>query len=95
MAANLVAVAVERDRTAARLSHQALHDALTGLPNREQVIDRLRRIGRHGRQGGPDVAVMFLDLDRFKVLNDSVGHDAGDRLLVSMGGRLQETAPPG
>ena len=95
VAASLVAVAVERDRTAARLSHQAQHDALTGLPNRGQVIDRLSYIGRHERQGGPDVAVMFLDLDRFKVLNDSVGHEAGDRLLVSMGARLQDALRPG
>ena len=95
VAANLIAVAIERDRTATRLSHQALHDTLTGLPNRGQVLDRLRRIGRHERQGGPDVAVMFLDLDRFKVLNDSVGHDAGDRLLVSMGQRLQDALRPG
>ena len=95
VAASLVSVAIERDRTEARLSHQAQHDALTGLPNRGQVIDRLRYIGRHERQGGPDVAVMFVDLDRFKVLNDSAGHEAGDRLLVSMGARLHEALRPG
>ncbi|HEV2993003.1 MAG TPA: EAL domain-containing protein [Acidimicrobiia bacterium] len=95
MAASLAAVAIERDRSAAQLSHQALHDALTGLPNREQLLDRLRRIGRHERRGGPDVAVMFLDLDRLKVLNDSVGHDAGDRLLVEMGRRLGDALRPG
>jgi diguanylate cyclase (GGDEF)-like protein/PAS domain S-box-containing protein len=95
VAASLAAIAVERARTQARLSHQALHDALTGLPNRDQVIERLRRIGRHERHGGPDVAVLFLDLDRFKVLNDSVGHDAGDRLLVSMGQRLHAALRPG
>lgn len=95
MAASLAAVAIERDRSAARLSHQALHDALTGLPNREQLLDRLRRIDRHVRRGGPDVAVMFLDLDRLKVLNDSVGHDAGDRLLVEMGQRLGAARRPG
>jgi diguanylate cyclase (GGDEF)-like protein len=72
-----------------------LHDTLTGLPNREQALERLRRIGRRGRAGGPDVAVLFLDLDRFKVLNDSVGHDAGDRLLVEMGRRLDEALRPG
>ncbi len=93
--ASLAAIAIERDRTQARLSHQALHDALTGLPNREQVIERLRHIGHHERHGGPDVAVLFLDLDRFKVLNDSVGHDAGDRLLVSMGERLHDALRPG
>jgi diguanylate cyclase (GGDEF)-like protein/PAS domain S-box-containing protein len=94
-AGSLTAIAVERDRSQARLSHQALHDALTGLPNREQALERLHRIGRHERQGGPDVAVLFLDLDRFKVLNDSLGHDAGDRLLVEMGRRLDEALRPG
>ncbi|HEY5166001.1 MAG TPA: EAL domain-containing protein, partial [Acidimicrobiia bacterium] len=92
---SLAAIAAERDRSQTRLSHQALHDTLTGLPNRQQALERLRRIDRHGRQGGPDVAVLFLDLDRFKVLNDSVGHDAGDRLLVEMGRRLQEALRPG
>ena len=95
VAASLSAVAIERDQSAARLSHQALHDALTGLPNREQLLDRLRLIGRHERHGGSNVAVMFLDLDRLKVLNDSVGHDAGDQLLVSMGHRLAEALRPG
>jgi diguanylate cyclase (GGDEF)-like protein/PAS domain S-box-containing protein len=95
VAASLAAIAVERARTQARLSHQALHDALTGLPNREQVTERLRHIGRHERQGGPDAAVLFIDLDRFKVLNDSVGHEAGDRLLVSMGQRLHAALRPG
>jgi diguanylate cyclase (GGDEF)-like protein len=94
-AGSLTAIAVERDRSQARLSHQASHDTLTGLPNREQALDRLRRIGRHERQGGPDVAVLFLDLDRFKVLNDSLGHEAGDRLLVEMGRRLDEVLRPG
>jgi diguanylate cyclase (GGDEF)-like protein/PAS domain S-box-containing protein len=94
-AASLTAIALERDRSQTRLAHQALHDTLTGLPNREQALERLRRIGRHERHGGSDVAVLFLDLDRFKVLNDSVGHDAGDRLLVEMGRRLHETLRPG
>lgn len=94
-AGSLTAIAVERDRSQTRLSHQASHDTLTGLPNREQALERLHRIGRHERQGGPDVAVLFLDLDRFKVLNDSVGHGAGDRLLVEMGQRLHEALRPG
>lgn len=94
-AGSVTAIAVERERTQTRLSHQALHDTLTGLPNREQALDRLRRIGRHERQGGADVAVLFLDLDRFKVLNDSLGHDAGDRLLVEMGRRLDDALRPG
>jgi diguanylate cyclase (GGDEF)-like protein/PAS domain S-box-containing protein len=95
VAASVTAIAVDQDRSQARLAYQARHDALTGLPNREQALDRLRRMGRRERRGGSDVAVMFLDLDRFKVLNDSVGHDAGDRLLVSMGQRLAEVLRPG
>lgn len=94
-AGSLTAIAVERDRTQTRLSHQASHDTLTGLPNREQALERLRRVVKNERRGGPDVAVLFLDLDRFKVLNDSVGHDAGDRLLVEMGRRIQEALRPG
>ena len=95
VAASVTAIAVEQDRSQARLAYQARHDALTGLPNREQALERLRRMGRHERHGGSDVAVMFLDLDRLKVLNDSIGHDAGDRLLVSMGHRLAAALRPG
>ena len=94
-AANLAAVAIARDRAQNLLAHQASHDALTGLPNRQLVLDRLRRITGHPRQGGPNTAVLFLDIDRFKVLNDSVGHDAGDALLVEMGARLRVALRPG
>jgi diguanylate cyclase (GGDEF)-like protein/PAS domain S-box-containing protein len=94
-AANLAAVAIARDRVQNLLAHQASHDALTGLPNRQLVLDRLRRITGHPRRGGPNTAVLFLDIDRFKVLNDSVGHDAGDELLVEMGARLRVALRPG
>ena len=93
-AANLAAVAIARDRAQNLLAHQASHDALTGLPNRQLVLDRLRRITGHPRRGGPNTAVLFLDIDRFKVLNDSVGHDAGDALLVEMGARLRVALRP-
>ena len=77
------------------LTHQALHDPLTGLPNRALLLDRveqaLRRLERHPAR----VAVLFLDLDRFKVVNDSLGHAAGDRLLVDVGDRLAATSRPG
>ena len=80
--------AVERKRAEVELAHQALHDALTGLPNRALFLDRLgqalTRLSRHSTTLG----VLFLDLDRFKIVNDSLGHDAGDRLLVMVADRL-------
>ena len=95
LAANVAALAIARDRTAARLAHQATHDQLTGLPNRDTVLDRLRRITARPDRDGPGTAVLFLDIDRFKVLNDSVGHDAGDKLLVQMADRLKAALRPG
>jgi diguanylate cyclase (GGDEF)-like protein/PAS domain S-box-containing protein len=95
LAAAVAAIAIERDRAEARLAYQARHDALTGLPNREQFVERLRRITAADHVDQSPTAVLFLDLDRFKVLNDSVGHDAGDKLLVEMGARLQQALRPG
>jgi diguanylate cyclase (GGDEF)-like protein/PAS domain S-box-containing protein len=95
LAANVGALAIARDRTAIELAHQATHDALTGLPNRDTVLDRLQRITAGPDRDGPGTAVLFLDIDRFKVLNDSVGHDAGDQLLVQMAARLKAALRPG
>jgi diguanylate cyclase (GGDEF)-like protein/PAS domain S-box-containing protein len=78
----------ERRALRERLAFAAIHDPLTGLPNRELFTDRLdvalRRAARTGRQ----VAVMFLDLDRFKLINDSLGHDVGDQVLCAVASRL-------
>ncbi len=69
-----------------QLAHRALHDPLTGLPNRRQLLEQVVRAPRHGEES---LAVLFLDLDDFKLVNDSLGHDAGDRLLVEVGERLR------
>ena len=69
--------------------HDALHDALTGLPNRALFLDRLGpRLSRGKRDPSYRCAVLFIDLDRFKLVNDSLSHAAGDRLLVALARRL-------
>ena len=84
----------ERKKLQERLEHQALHDSLTGLPNRRLFADRLgqalRRAGRRDR----GVAVLFMDLDGFKNVNDSFGHEMGDLLLVAVAGRLKGCLRP-
>ena len=72
----------------AELRHQVLHDGLTGLPNRTLIADRVERILARGRRSGSPGAVLFVDLDDFKDINDTLGHDAGDHLLQSVAARL-------
>ena len=71
-----------------RLKHLAFHDSLTGLPNRQLFHDRLEQALAQGRRRATMVAVMFFDLDRFKQINDTLGHDVGDMLLKEVGERL-------
>jgi|GEM_PF-5722734 len=81
----------ERRAREADLRHRATHDVLTGLPNRAALADALSRTLGQGRRA----AVLFLDLDRFKLVNDTHGHAVGDALLVSLGHRLMTVVRPG
>ncbi|MFK8023278.1 MAG: putative bifunctional diguanylate cyclase/phosphodiesterase [Ilumatobacter sp.] len=78
-----------------QLAHVALHDTLTGLPNRALILDRLRTAQRRSRRSGLQIGILFIDLDKFKNVNDSFGHEAGDRLLREVATRFREQLRPG
>ena len=73
-----------------QLRHQALHDPLTGLANRTLCLDRIQRTLERSKRRNHYYAVAFIDLDRFKVINDSLGHACGDKLLMEVGERLEK-----
>lgn len=79
----------DRKEAEARIRYMALHDALTGLPNRTLLTDRLGQAVAHARRARGKVAVMMLDLDHFKHINDSLGHHVGDMLLQTVADRLR------
>jgi diguanylate cyclase (GGDEF)-like protein/PAS domain S-box-containing protein len=87
--AQIASIAIEQDRLAEELMHQAQYDALTDLPNRTLLNDRLERGILDARRGGRELAVLLLDLDEFKLVNDTLGHSAGDDLLKQVAARLR------
>jgi diguanylate cyclase (GGDEF)-like protein len=83
------AMAISNARLIDRMRHQALHDALTGLPNRLLLLDRAQQILTRARREGTGVGALFIDLDGFKEINDSLGHAVGDKLLAVLAERFQ------
>ena len=90
-----VRYAVERARFERQLDYQALHDSLTGLPNRLLLLDHLELALRRAEGTKASVAALFVDIDRFKLINDSLGHGAGDRILIETAQALEAMMRPG
>jgi diguanylate cyclase (GGDEF)-like protein/PAS domain S-box-containing protein len=94
-AANVLADAIERHAADQALRYRVLHDALTGLPNRLSFVDALGEALNRSAVSGSPVGILFLDLDHFKLINDSLGHHAGDALLRAVAPRLRAHLRPG
>jgi diguanylate cyclase (GGDEF)-like protein/PAS domain S-box-containing protein len=93
--ANVLADAIERHATDQALRYRVLHDSLTGLPNRLSFVDSLGDALLRSTASGSPVGILFLDLDNFKLINDSMGHHAGDELLRAVAPRLRAHLRPG
>jgi diguanylate cyclase (GGDEF)-like protein/PAS domain S-box-containing protein len=94
-AANVLADAMARHAADQELRYRVLHDSLTGLPNRPSFVEALNDALRRGVGSGTPVGILFLDLDHFKLINDSMGHHAGDELLRAVAPRLRAHLRPG
>ena len=92
---NRIGVALAAQAREEQLKFRAYHDDLTGLPNRSLLLERLSQEIAHARRSDKQLAVLFIDLDRFKKINDSLGHDAGDRLLHQVAERLSSCTREG
>jgi diguanylate cyclase (GGDEF)-like protein len=93
--ASQATIAIRNARLLEGIRHQALHDSLTGLPNRSLILDRVEQTQARARRSGSETAALFIDLDGFKQVNDTLGHEAGDRLLKSVATRLLTTLREG
>ncbi len=91
----LVRDITERKRIEAKMQHQVSYDILTGLPNRRLLVDRLREEISRAKRSGSNVALLFIDLDRFKEVNDTLGHYQGDQLLIQAAQRIQQCVREG
>ena len=88
MTTRVAAIAIERKRAEDQINFLAHHDALTGLPNRSLLKDRLTQAMLQAQRNNPRVTAIFVDLDNFKMVNDSLGHSAGDALLKVVAERM-------
>jgi diguanylate cyclase (GGDEF)-like protein/PAS domain S-box-containing protein len=93
--ANALGLALDRRRAEEETLHRAFHDALTGLPNRTLFVHRLQRTLERWGTHSSTVGVFVVDLDHFKVINDSLGHELGDALLIEVSNRLRDSVRPG
>jgi len=92
--ANILADAIERKRSEEEIRNQALHDPLTTLANRTLLIERLSHWLERAERSGGRGALLFVDLDHFKIVNDGLGHDCGDQVLIEVAARLQRAVRP-
>ena len=90
MAVRISGLALERKRAEERIHHMAHHDALTGLPNRVLLEDRIKQAMLHARRYNHPITVAFIDLDNFKLVNDTLGHKVGDDLLKTVAERMSQ-----
>jgi diguanylate cyclase (GGDEF)-like protein len=93
-AARLAGIAVDARRSHDRLVFAATHDVLTGLANRSTALDYLGEVVRRGPQAAGAVSVLFVDLDRLRVVNDSLGYEVGDHVIRELAGRVRDCAAP-
>ncbi|MDX1914544.1 MAG: EAL domain-containing protein [Methylophilus sp.] len=87
--AHLISIAIEREESTSKIEHLAYYDEVTQLPNRRFLLEQLKRSVSMNQETGLNAALLYLDIDQFKVVNDSQGHDVGDMMLVEAASRLR------